>query len=159
MDQGRVKELFDYRDGKLFWKTNKGSQGLAGAEAGALRDDGYRLIGVDGRLYRAHKLIWLWHRNELPELLDHIDNDPTNNRIENLRIATRSENGFNSGARTNTKSGIKGVWWHQKNEKWRVSIYVNGRPTDFGCYEDLELAELVAIEARNKYHGAFARHA
>lgn len=157
MDQARAKELFDYLDGKLIWKERH-SQRLAGSEAGWIESNGYRRIRTKEGLFLAHRIVWLWHGRNLPEFLDHIDGDPSNNKIENLRAANKSENGRNCKLHRQNKSGAKGVFWNEQIRKWSVSCRVNGKQRHFGCYEDFELAELVAMEARNKYHGEFARH-
>lgn len=157
MDQARVKELFNYVDGRLV--ANKSiSHRKQGSNAGWIDSNGYRRVKIEGKCYLTHRLIWLWHGNELPQFLDHIDNDPTNNRIENLRIATRRENNSNVKLRSNNTSGAKGVAWNPEMSKWHVSVQVGKRKMYFGCHEDFELAELLAIEARNKYHREFARH-
>ena len=67
------------------------------------------------------------------------------------------QNAYNTKIRTNNTSGVKGVSWHKKDKKWRVRVCVDGVNNFIGNFDDLELAELVAIEARDKYHGKFAR--
>ena len=79
------------------------------------------------------------------------------NSIENLRPAN-SKNQQNAKIRKDNKSGIKGVYWFAELKKWKVDIGVNGKRKYIGVFNDLELAELVAQEARDKYHGKFARH-
>jgi hypothetical protein len=88
-----VKELFDYRDGKLFWTDKIYHKSRAGAEAGYINTDGYRRIRYQGKLFPAHKVVWLWHNGEWPAGdCDHIDRDRLNNCIDNLRDVTRQEN-------------------------------------------------------------------
>jgi hypothetical protein len=92
-------------------------------------------------------------------MVDHINMDRSDNRIENLRLATRSQNMMNMPAHADSKSGVKGVSWREDTKKWAVRVTIGGGVyKSFGCYDDLELAELVAQEAREKYHGEFARH-
>jgi hypothetical protein len=94
----------------------------------------------------------------LPEFLDHIDGNTFNNCIENLRPATISQNNCNQVIRKDNTSGIKGVSWCKTWKKWKVRVQINRKRISFGYFKNLELAELVAIEARNKFHGNFAKH-
>jgi len=98
------------------------------------------------------------HHNYFPEYIDHIDNNPLNNKIENLRECTLSQNSQNQKLKSNNTSRIKNVTWHKRVKKWQVQIMINGKNKYFGVYEDLHLAELVATEARIKYYAEFARH-
>jgi len=97
------------------------------------------------------------HHGYLPKQIDHIDGNPANNKIANLREASQSQNMWNRNANTNSMSKIKGIKIHQ-NGKYQVRLQVNKKSMYFGLYVDLELAELVAIEARNKFHGEYANH-
>jgi len=94
----------------------------------------------------------------LPKVVDHINGNTQDNRIENLRAATYTENQRNSRINKNSSSGVKNVVWHKQRQKWSVRILVNKKTKSFGLYDDIELADLVAQEARNKYFGSFARH-
>jgi hypothetical protein len=102
-------------------------------------------------------MIFLWHHGYLPVCVDHIDGDVMNNRIENLRAATVQENCLNKRAKPGV-SGYKNVRWCKPNKNWAVYVSVNKKQKFFGAFQDVELADLVATEARNLYHGAFARH-
>jgi len=152
-------EIFDYKDGKLLWKVAKGTRtDLLGKEAGNKREDGYVRIKVNNRLYLAHRIIFLMVNGYLPKEIDHIDGNRSNNKIENLREVTKSENAQNRKTPINNTSGVKGVCWHKATKKWYVQLQVNKKNKYFGTYDDLELAQLVAIEARDKYHNQFARN-
>jgi hypothetical protein len=96
------------------------------------------------------------HHGFMPQEVDHIDADRHNNNIENLRAATPAQNQRNKPIQRNNSSGYKNIRY--KNGKWVVELKVNGKAKYFGRFEDLELAALVAFEARDKYHGEFARH-
>ena len=158
MDQETVKHLFDYRDGELFWRVNS-SRAKIGARAGSDCADGYRQVSIGKRkLVMEHRVIFLWHHGYLPDEIDHIDRNKSNSRIENLRAVTHRQNMRNSSARKNNVSGVKGVSWHKNTGKWIVQLGVNGRKKYVGVYDDLDLAQLVAEEARRKYHGEFACH-
>jgi hypothetical protein len=96
------------------------------------------------------------HHGWFPDEVDHVDGVRDNDRVENLRAATASENQCNKRRLRNNTSGFKNIRF--KAKKWNVELKLNNKNYYFGRYDDLELAELVAMEARNKYHGAFANH-
>ena len=155
--QDYVKQLLEYRDGVLYWKVSRG-KAKVGAKAGYLNQIGYFQTQVNGKLYLNHRLIFLMHHGYLPQYLDHIDGNTLNNKIENLRAATLTQNQYNRKLNKNNSSGVKGVWWRKDIKKWRVSFKINGKEKSFGVFDNLELAEIVAQEARTKYHGAFVNH-
>lgn len=157
MDIELLHTLFRYEDGDLIRKVSRGGS-CAGEVVGSLQPDGYRTVRVNYTVHPVHRIIFVMHHGYVPEQVDHIDGDRSNNRIENLRAATPITNGYNRKNGVNNTSGTKGVTWHVSNKKWQVRINVNGKRKAFGYYDDLELAELVAVEARNKYHGAYANH-
>ena len=129
-----------------------------GSIAGVITPKGYRYIQLQGRKYAAHRLVWLLEHGKFPSLfIDHIDGNRLNNRIENLREATACQNSYNRGAQANNRSGEKGVHWKKQIKHWVVEIQVNKVKKYLGIYKDLELAALVATEARDLYHGKFAR--
>jgi hypothetical protein len=142
----------------LSWKKSKFPKKV-GAMAGAIKSDGYWRIVVGGKTLLAHRIVWFLHHNRFPMAdLDHVDNNKLNNRIENLREATRSQNNMNTSPTKRNTSGAKNVSFHKRQKKWEVRVQVNRKMINFGYCDDLELAELVAIEAREKYHGNYARH-
>lgn len=149
-----AQALFDYQNGALLWRGPHRLGKIAGARLGS----GYRQIMVAGKNYLAHRLVWLWHGRELPKEVDHINGDKSDNRIENLRAANKSQNMHNVGICARNRSGAKGVFFDKSTSKWRVRLMVGRKIIDLGRHDDLEFAELVAIMAREKYHGAFARH-
>lgn len=155
--QNELLKLFEYCDGVLYWKVSKG-KAKVGSKAGYLNQIGYFQTQVSGKLYLSHRLIFLMHHGYLPQYLDHIDGNTLNNKIENLRTATLTQNQYNRKLNKNNSSGVKGVWWRKDIKKWRVSFKINGKEKSFGVFNNLELAELVAQEARTKYHGSFANH-
>lgn len=160
MNRELLQELFDYKDGELYWKfSRKGGTATAGSLAGCKNSGGYWHTRVNGQRYANHRLIFLMHNGYLPEFIDHIDGDRSNNCIENLRAASRQQNNCNARIRIDSTSGVKGVNWHKKTGKWTVRVQVNKARKCFGLFDDLELAQLVAVEARAKYHKEFAKNA
>lgn len=159
--QELLHKLFDYReDGNLIRKVRVANRIKIGDVAGWLHPSGYFRVSVEKRDYAVHRLIFLYHHGYLtPGMeIDHIDGNPSNNRIENLREVTRTQNALNSKISSTNTSGVKGVIWLKKAGKWAAYIYVLGKQKSIGRYNTLEEAEAVVREAREKYHGEYARH-
>jgi len=146
-----VNELLFHSNGELFWKKN-------GKKAGGINGKGYVYVRVKGIKYQAHRIIFFIERGYFPENIDHIDGNPSNNKIENLRPATRSQNMQNGAIPISNTSGFKGVCWHKRSNKWQVRLSLNNKNKHFGMFEDIEFADLVAQEARSLYHGEYARN-
>jgi hypothetical protein len=119
---------------------------------------GYHKTYINKKFYKTHRLIFFYHNGYFPEFVDHIDGNKTNNKIENLRPTTKSQNAMNQKVRADNKTGTKGVMWHKRDKKWFVQLRVNLKRYSFGYYDDKELAELVAIEAANKFHKEFSAY-
>jgi len=152
--QAELKNLVDYVDGKLIAKTNS-KQRKVGTVLGTLTPKGYLLASVQGRLQRVHRLVFLYHHGYMPIQVDHIDGNRINNKIENLRAATSSQN--NQNRKATSSSGIKGVVWHKQSKKWIASICVNRKSVHLGSFISIEEAALVANKARQSAHGEFYR--
>ena len=159
MDQSTALRIFEYRDGRLFWKepTNP-KRTPVGSVAGTVSKRGYIHIQYMKKIYKAHRLVYLMFTGEMCKLLDHVNGVLTDNKIENLRPATVVQNQRNAVIRKDNSSGVKNVSWHKRVKKWGVQLSINRVIKHFGYYDDLELAELVALEARTKYHKEFACH-
>ena len=149
--------LFNYVDGVLINRCTHG-RAIKGKVAGRLSQYGYRRIKIGNKTYTAHGIIYLMHHGYTPIYIDHINGIRDDNRIENLREATLSQNQYNRKKNKTNTSGEKGVTFCKKLNKWRVRFNIEGKAVSFGYYEDLELASLVATEARDKYHKEFANH-
>jgi hypothetical protein len=161
LTQEYLKSILDYDldIGIFTWKVNKSKKSKIGDAAGWL-DNGYTKIEINHKPYNAHRLAWLYVYGEMPKnLVDHIDGNRSNNKISNLREATYQKNSENYKTPKTNKSGVKNVSWYKKLDKWVVSISIRNAKKTIGYFDDLELAELVAVEARNKYRGGFANHA
>jgi hypothetical protein len=119
---------------------------------------GYVSIEIDGKPHQAHRLIWAYHYGPANMFIDHIDGDRANNKVENLRLCTRTQNAHNRKRCKRNTSGIKGIRIRSDNEKYEARITLNNKRIVLGSFDDIELAELVMYMAREKYHGAFANH-
>jgi hypothetical protein len=155
--QKRLHELFDYKDGELIWKIRTSNRIEVGDVAGTTRKNGYKIIRVDGRGYLAHRLIFEYMHGYLPPILDHIDGNPSNNRIENLRSATVAQNQYNRKLNKNSSSGLKGVCFYKTTQKWMAYIRIDRKFINLGYYTDKLEAARVANEARRERHGEFVR--
>jgi hypothetical protein len=160
-----VRQILDYNPDKgvLVWRCRpdrdkKWNSRCAGKEAGEFSPSKYRRLTIDGKTFSYHHIVWLHQTGEWPiRELDHIDRDKMNNRIENLRLATRSEQMRNTVVRKDNKTGLKGVCWDKKSQRWFVSINVEKETKYRGYFNCPELAHLVYSELAGKYHGKFAR--
>ena len=133
LTQERVKELFDYRDGNLYWREDHSSRARKGCVAGVVGRRGYIRIVVDGKKFYAHRLVWLWHYGYLPENdIDHVNKIKSYNWVENLREVSRRCNLRNKGNPSTNKSGVKGVGWFKRDGNWRAQIAVNGNRYNLG---------------------------
>ena len=153
--QEYLKEHFLYDPEGFLIRKKTGKR--AGSKITSLHR--YSRINLFGRQYFTHRLIFLMLTGELPTILDHINGDCADNRIENLRVATQNQNCLNRRHHRNSASPYKNVWWHKATQKWCVRITMNGVSKVFGYFDDIEFADLVAVEAREKFCGSFLRHA
>jgi hypothetical protein len=156
--QDYLKQIFEYKDGNLYWKTDFSLKIKEGKKAGSVNKQGRMQIGINKKVYIFSRVVFLYHYGFLPKLIDHIDGNKLNNKIENLREATISQNNYNSKIPLHNTSKIKNVSFNTRDKIWNVSLKVNKKRIFIGGFKDLELANLVATMAREKYHGEFARH-
>lgn len=120
---------------------------------------GYLTIRLDGPLYLAHRLAWLLIYEEHPAMgIDHIDGDPGNNRIANLRLATQSQQRFNARGRYVSKTGVKGVTLNGDRRGYDARIVVNGKLHYLGYFRTIEEAAEARRNAAVALHGEFVRH-
>ena len=150
LTQKRARELFEYNSetGVLSWKKSTNSRARAGDEAGSINDGGYRCLGLNGKRYFVHRIIWLYVHGYLPEHeIDHINRDPSDNRIANLREVSRSCNIRNVGNLKNNTSGVKGVNWNKPCQKWEAKICVNNKMLYLGLYKDFDNAVCARLAA------------
>lgn len=155
----RLKELIHYdpESGDFTWLIKRGRSAVAGSMAGTITNRGYRQIYIDRTPYLAHRLAWFYMNGKWPEEdIDHINHNRSDNRICNLRAATRSQNSQNRLLPANNKSGVLGVHWHSGANKWEAKLFKEKKCIYLGLFDDIELAELVVIEAREKHFGEFA---
>ena len=132
---------------------------VAGDVAGARAGAGYIEIKIDGKSYKAHRLAWLYVYGHLPRGdIDHANMDREDNRLKNLRAATRSQNQFNRPRLRSNKSGFKGVSWHKATSKFVAQASLNGKKCYLGVFGTPEEAAAAYRNFARRHHGEFARN-
>lgn len=163
----QLREVLDYdhSTGQFHWRRRKGvhhttNVRYAGKPAGhPCKRLGYVLLGINRRLYRAHRLAWLYIYGQWPEGdLDHINTDKMDNRIANLRIATPSQSMGNVGKPKHNTSGLKGAYWDKRAGRWLSQIKHQRKQHHLGYFDTAEEAHAAYVEAATRLHGDFARH-
>jgi hypothetical protein len=142
-------EIFRYEDGNLYWLKPSGRRQLY-KPAGTPSGNGYLMLRFDCKRPLVHRVVWEMHNGQIPDGLeiDHIDRNPLNNRIENLRLATSQENKRNRYSR--------GFSWHKATQKWRAQIYINSKQKYLSLYDNIIDARAAYLRARREYFGEFA---
>lgn len=158
----RLREVLHYdpETGIFTWKVSLAPRGPVGAVAGCSRSGRrqYVVIRIDGELFLAQRLAWLYMTDIWPtDKVDHKDNDASNNRWSNLREATNAQNCFNQGKRSVNSSGFKGVTLFKRDRVWTAQITVSGKNHYLGRFQTPEEAHAAYCEAAERLHGEFAR--
>ena len=159
MTQDELKELLDYapETGIFRWKIYKNQSAKIGDVAGTLCSNGYRHININRKRYLEHRLAWLYIHGEWPKKeIDHINGIKDDNRIENLREATRSENECNKTKRRDNTSGYKCIGWNKAAQKWCARIQIYNKRKHLGLFDSKEEAYAVYCKAAKELHGEFA---
>ncbi len=107
---------------------------------------------IHGRMFWAHRVAWAIHYGEWPShVIDHINGNPSDNRIINLRVVTQAENRKNSRSYRTNKSGVTGVSWFARDGVWKASIQVNNKTLHIGYFKDIESAAAARKDAEIKH--------
>lgn len=160
---------YDTQTGGLFWRRRPremfksdhefGRWNTRYSETPALtaRIDGYPMGHIMGKPYKAHRVIFFMHYGYWPEYVDHLNGVRHDNRIENLRAATKVENGRNQKMNARNKSGYAGVSWYPPGKKWRAWIGNAGKREYLGQFETKD--EAIAVRKLSEHRLGFsARH-
>ena len=141
-----IANTFQYKNGTVYWKCNRGTNIKAGTIAGSKKGNkGYVKIGYKGKTYKAHRIVWCLCHGEWPPKhlqIDHINHVRDDNRIENLRIVTPQGNQENNFGKGFSKVG----------KKWTARIVVNGKQKYLGRFDTPEKANAAYLEAKKQYH-------
>lgn len=131
----------------------------SGVEVGSLNNAGYleTSIKIDNTMVRSyiHRIIFLMENNYLPEQVDHIDRNRSNNKIENLREASASQNCFNIGLQVNNNSGVTGVYFDNERCKWIATLKKNRKKVLFKRFDTMKEAILARRNAEKEYCDGF----
>lgn len=149
-----------FREGKIptelacrIWNTK-----YAGKEAFTANSRGYRVGGIFGRAYEAHRVIWAIVHGDWPSNnIDHENGVRNDNRISNLRDVSTQENARNSKLPSDNTSGVIGVDWRQHKGKWRASIKAEGRQIHLGHFTNFDSA-VAARKAAEVQYGFHPNH-
>ena len=132
---------------------------MAGSLSGSLKEPKRHWnVIVLGKKVKAHWVVWAIFNKEFPTIIDHIDGNARNNNISNLRLANNSTNQMNQKLRSDNSTGVKNVYFHKLTNKYHVRVSVNGNRKNLGYFQTLEEAAMAAKQAREEFHGEFARH-
>ena len=161
----KAMSLLEYEPetGLFRWKVKRNSYGgkiAPGVVAGTVNKDGYVCIKVDGRLWRAHRLAWLFVTGEVPAKgmeIDHVNGSRSDNRWVNLRLASKAQNMWNAKRPAANVSGTKGVSWVADRKQWLARIKAHGRVIHLGQFSSKDEAIAARKAGEAKYHGQFAR--
>lgn len=158
----RAREVLSYNQntGKLSWRKSTGKKAKVGKEAGCithLQANRHIDVRVDGKAYRAHRVIWLIVCGEWPtDDVDHANGDATDNRLCNLRAASRTQNMANKRMHKNNRSGVKGVFWDTQRKKWRAQVRKDRKNHYAGHFTDKYEAGAAYLAKARELHGNFA---
>lgn len=156
LELSRCLELFSYEPetGILVRKFKSGARKIVKPSSDKTRIK----VRIDGHDYQVHRVIWLMVYGYLPEkFIDHVNGNPLDNRLENLRLATDAQNKRNVGPRSHNKSGIKGVSWDKTNSKWLAHATHNSVGITIGRFAEKEDAANAYREWARVAHGEFYR--
>lgn len=129
-----------------------------GSIAGSLKENGYVRVSIQNRLYWAHRVVWAIHTGAWPDHeIDHINGNPSDNRIENLRLATRLQNSANRGPVAGKAVGLLGVQWRKKEKKFYSQIRENGKRRSLGFFDTAEEAHAAYMAVARRLYGEFVR--
>jgi hypothetical protein len=154
----KINLIYDKDTGVFTWKKSNNSKIKVGYIAGGYDSYGYKTIKINNKLFKAHRLAWLYVYGVMPiNNIDHINGIKDDNRILNLRECTQQTNNYNSSIRKDNKSGIKGITFDKKSNKWRANIRVDGEQIHLGLFSHVLDAQVLMEHVREKLHGEFAR--
>lgn len=127
----------------------RGGRWKVDSVVGTKDKDGY-IVTYMGKYYKVHHLVWLYHHGYLPNMLDHINRNPSDNRIENLREVNKRCNSINSKLQRNNTSGIKGISWNKSLCKWEAYIHFHNKKKGLGYFLNIKDAKEARLLEENK---------
>jgi hypothetical protein len=145
-------EIFEYRDGELYWKIRPSNKKLQNKKVGCF-SHGYIRLGYKKKLYYAHRVIWEMHYGKIPSglLLDHDDGNGLNNKIKNLKLVDHIGNKRNLPINCRNTSGVTGVYWNKQKNAWDACLNLRGKKINLGRYKNKEDAIKARKESEIEY--------
>lgn len=153
--QKRLKELFIYRDGGLYWREGSARRQTERPVGYIDRRSGYLSMKVDNTTQYVHRMIFLYHHGHLPDIIDHKDGVPLHNNIENLRECTVSQNALNRKVQINSTTRKTGISFNRGRNKYEAYVHIDGKKKHLGICNTIQEAEKLRREAAKKYYGEF----
>lgn len=151
-----LSQKLRYSNGYLYWRVSPSTKIPSGSLAGSMDKRGVVSVMYKHTRILSHRVVYFMHHEVLPEFIDHVDGNPSNNKIENLRACTISQNAMNSRTPAHNSSGFKNVRWHVSRGKWVVSLQVNKKPKWIGSFDDFQEACDSAKRARIEFYGEWS---
>lgn len=160
---------YDSEAGILYWKNrpeshfknagicNWWNSRYSGKKIGYMRKDGYLEFAIDNKLYLVHRVIWAVVTGLVPDQVDHIDHNRSNNTWRNLRVVSPAQNRMNMKLHSDNTSGIMGVSWSKISQKWHSYITVNKKRINLGFFDDINDAKTERMKAE-RLHGFHENH-
>lgn len=141
-----LNDIFYLKDGVLMWGKKTSRRVSLNSPAGSIQNSGYVSVGLDGKRYYAHRIVWEMHNGKIPDgmFIDHINHIRHDNRIENLRLVSRSENMKNQSLRIDSTSGFTGVTYRKRDSVW-IAQADGSHLGSFNSFEE-------AVKARERYN-------
>ncbi|HIH8982537.1 TPA: HNH endonuclease [Serratia marcescens] len=171
LNQSELKKIlkYDCESGHFFWLNRPESDfktrgawkswnaKYPGTTAGTLIASGYIKINIRGKIYAAHRLVWLYLYGEFPpEFIDHINGDRADNRLVNLRLATACQNMMNVPLKASNSTGVKGLWFRQETNRWIMYGKANRKTYWLGAFDNIIDAVAERRRFERIHHGSFA---
>lgn len=146
-------DLFNLKDGELFWKEKPSKRVQIGAKAGSLNSCGYLEVQIKRKHYLIHRIIFEMVYGAIPdrEEIDHINHNRQDNLPINLRSVCHTHNQKNQSKSVRNTSGIVGVSWKADRKKWHSQIRVDGKDKHLGFFEDINDAVIARKNANTLY--------
>jgi len=169
MDQAFLKNIIDYNPetGEVFWKQrcahlfkNESSckswnTRYAGKQIHNVDGKGYNSVFILGNQYRVHRLIWLLVYGYFPKTIDHVNGNPLDNRLENLRSVTSQENHMNQKISSANTSGVTGVYFNRSRGLWCAQMKFNGKAYHLGSSKNK--SEAIGLRKKEEERLGFSR--